>query len=76
MITTFWLVVLISIAGGPFRAMENKKFPDFKSCLNAVHERGEHIGSYRLTDEAGKDIDEEFEIGVSCQIHHSKSDPA
>jgi hypothetical protein len=74
--TTFWLVVAISIAGGPFRAMEDTKFPDFKSCQAAAHERGDHIEGYRLADKDGKDIDEEYEIGVSCQIHHSKSDPA
>lgn len=76
MITTFWLVIMISVAGGPWKAMEDKKYPDRASCEQAAHERWEHIEGVHLMNDAGKDIDEEYEIGVSCQIHHSKSDPA
>lgn len=78
MITTFWLVIMISVAGGPWRLAPDgdKKYPDRTSCEQAAHDRWEHIEGVHLTNEAGEDIDEEFEIGVSCQMHHSKSDPA
>ena len=76
MITTFWLVIMISVAGGPWRPMEDKKFPDRTSCEAAAHERWDHMEGVHLKDGDGIDIDEEFEIGVSCQMHHSKSDPA
>ena len=75
MIGTFWLVIMISVAGGPWRAMEDKQFPTREACETAAHARWEHLEDVTSKDATGADADEEFEIGVSCQLRHSKSDP-
>jgi hypothetical protein len=68
--TVFWLVVAISIAGGPFRALTNDKYPDLASCQVAEQKAWVHLQEQGFGDE----IDEEWELGVSCQKHRSKSD--
>jgi hypothetical protein len=69
--TTFWLVVAISIGGGPFRALTDEKYPDLPSCQVAQEKAWRHLEDQHFGDE----INEEWELGVSCQMHHSESKP-
>jgi hypothetical protein len=68
---TFWLVVAISIGGGPFRALTDEKYPDLASCQAAEQKAWVHLEEQNFGDE----IDEEWELGTSCQKHRSKTNP-
>jgi len=73
---TFWLVVSIQIAGHGWQVMEDVRQPDLESCLSAVAERAQRFESGHLIGADRKPIHDEFEIAVTCSMHHGKDDPA
>lgn len=67
---TFWLVVSISFAGSDnWRVLHNDKMPTEEACqkaaVAAVASAAHHPP---FTDDDGND--QEYEIAVSCNIHH------
>jgi hypothetical protein len=73
---TWWLVIMISIAGGSWRPMEDTKMPSRKACEAAAAERWDYLENGHLSKSDGTEISEEYEVGVACQKHVSKADPA
>jgi hypothetical protein len=73
---TFWLVVAISIAGGPWQTMEDVQQDDLASCLTAVATRVQRAEEVRLYEQNGTPSRQEYEIAVTCAVHRSADHPA
>jgi hypothetical protein len=72
---TFWLVVMISINGGnTWSLMKNEKQLNEDTCKLAAVEN--IVSAARHPPVVDKDGNEqEYEIAVSCNIHHSATSP-
>jgi hypothetical protein len=75
-VITFWLVVSISIAGGPWQTMEDVQEADLQSCLSAVAARVQRAEEIRLYEQEGTPSRREYEIAVTCAVHRSADHPA
>jgi hypothetical protein len=73
---TFWLVVAISVAGGPWQTMEDVQQADLTSCLSAVARRVQSAEEVRLYEQDGTPSRRDYEIAVTCSVHRSADDPA
>jgi hypothetical protein len=73
---TFWLVVALQVGGGGWQVMEDVEQPDLVACLSAVAERVQRFEAGHIVGEDRKPLNEEFEIAVTCSMHHSRTDPA
>ena len=73
---TYWLVIMISIAGGPWKAIENEKMPDRLACMNAVASHVQEEENFRVVDQHHNPTKDEYEVAFTCSIHHSGGDPA
>jgi hypothetical protein len=71
-VITFWLVVSISFAGSDnWRVLHNDKQPSEEACKTAAIEAVTGAAHHPpFTDDDGKD--QEYEIAVTCSVHHSK----
>jgi hypothetical protein len=73
---TFWLVVSINIANGGWQVMEDVKQDDLVSCLSAVADRVQKAESSSLRNgNDGHHSNAEYEIAVTCNVHHAQKDP-
>lgn len=73
---TFWLVVSIQVAGSGWQTMEDVQQPDLEHCLSAVAERVQRFEEGHLVGADRKPVSDEFEIAVTCSMHHGKDNPA
>ena len=70
---TYWLVVMISIAGGDWVKLEDTKMTSRQDCITALTDRMEKSEKYSLIDHAK--LDDEHEIVISCSMHWSEEKP-